>query len=78
MYRSLRSYAYLSDLYLPPLEVLEAMVGRMAALGTAGRADAGSAASLLHYCTSLGVLPPEPAAILFDFVHRCSISNQQL
>lgn len=65
------SYAYLSDRYLPPLDLLEAMVCRMAAL-TPKRATAAMAAGLLYCCTSLGVLPPEPATCLFNFVHRCS------
>lgn len=67
------SYAYLSDLYLPPLELLEAMVTRMAALAAQKRATPGPAASMLYYCSSLGVLPPEPATYLFAFVHRCDL-----
>ena len=64
------SYAFLADVYLPPLELLEAMVTHMAGMAPK-RVPPAAAAAMLHYCTSLGVLPPAPASALFSYVHKC-------
>lgn len=64
------SYAFLADVYLPPLELLEGMVTHMAGMA-AKRVPPAAAAAMLHYCTSLGVLPPAPASALFSYVHKC-------
>ena len=65
------SYAFLGDVYLPPLELLEGMVTHMAGMA-AKRVPPAAAAAMLHYCTSLGVLPPAPASALFSYVHKCA------
>jgi hypothetical protein len=47
------------------------MVTHMAGMA-AKRVPPAAAAAMLHYCTSLGVLPPTPASALFSYVHKCA------
>ena len=46
------------------------MVTHMAGMATK-RVPPAAAVAMLHYCTSLGVLPPAPASALFSYVHKC-------
>jgi hypothetical protein len=71
------SYAFLADIYLPPLELLESMVVRMAAIAPK-RVPPPAAAAMLHYCTNLGVLPADAASSLFTYVHKCVADYQAL
>ncbi len=72
------SYMCLADIYLPPLRLLQSVAARVCELTGQHLAAPSTVANFLFSIAAMGVLGPQQAAGLTDFLYRCDLQRQTI